>query len=126
MGSRCGVSGLSNATVCAALTLLLVQWLTAILLVARCRYREMADPLISLHLIEVDVRAVALGYLADSPSSIKHIIDGTSISMASIGAVAHVLPRRHFARVSTLTRRARFTLLVDGRLVSWTRRSSVR
>jgi hypothetical protein len=120
------VSGLSNATVCVALTLSLVPCLPAILPIARCRYREMADPLISYHLIELDVRTVILDDLVNSPSSIKRIIDGTSISMTSIGTVAHVLLRRHFAQVSTLTGRAPFTLRLDGRLMPSTRRLSVR
>jgi hypothetical protein len=120
------VSGLSNATVCVALALSLVQCLPAILPIARRRKRESADPIISHRLIELDIRAVALGDLVNALSSIERIIDGTSISMTSIGAVAHVLPRRHFARVSMLTRRPRFNLLLEGRPVSPTRRSSVR
>jgi hypothetical protein len=125
MGRRCGVSGLSNSTVCAALTLSPVQCLPVMLPVARCRYREIANSLISHYLIELGVWSVTLGHLANSPSSIRRIIDGTSTSRTSIGAVTHVLTMRHFVRVSTLTRRSPFTFLLDERLVSSTRRLSV-
>ena len=120
------MSGLSNATVRAALTLSLVQCLPVVLPSARCRIREMADSLFFHHLIELDARTVRRGVFANSPSLIRRFIDGNSISMTSIGAVAHLLLRRHVARISTLTRRARFTLLLNGRLVSSTRSSGVR
>ena len=118
------MNGPSSAAVCAALTLSPEQGLSARLPFTRGRYREMADSLIPHPLIELDVGTVKLGDLSNSPSLIGRIIDRTLTSMTSVGAVAHNSLGRYFARVSTLTRRARFTLLLSERLVSSTRRTS--
>jgi hypothetical protein len=101
-----------------------VQCLPEIFSIARRHLGEIAKPPHSYHLIERDVRTVTLGGLANYFSSIERIVDRTSISTTSLGAVAHALSLRHLARVSTLIGSERLIFLLD-ELVPSTRRLSV-